>query len=318
MQKSKSKIKRKDALFIYGFLAWPILHFLVFWLGMNVSMIYDSFFRFDSYSDRIWVGIENYGKVLDFIFGINENGILNHYGLLNALSLIPLSIFINVPIMIIFAYAIYKKVRMHNFFRIVLFIPSVISVTVLCLAFKEFVDGNGSNSIFYIMLRSLGLGGDGSYQNMGIIPVGGFLGNDKTVWGTILVFSVWTGISGHFIYFTSAMSRLPDSVFESAQLDGATELQQFFKICLPLIFPTVTTISLTLISFVFTWMMPSLLLTDGAFRASTIGLMMAQTIKVDPQNTVICAFGVLISFFGAILMFGCKYVFEKFSQELEY
>lgn len=318
MKKIKSTIKRRDTLFIYGFLAWPIIHFLVFWLGMNVSTIYDSFFRFDIYSSRIWVGLENYGKVFDFVFGVNENGILNHYGLLNSLSLIPLSILINVPIMILFAYSIYKKIRMYNFFRIVLFIPSVISVVVLCLAFKEFVDGNGSNSIFYIILRSLGLGGDGSYYDTGIIPVGGFLGNEKTVWGTILVFSVWTGISGHLIYFTSAMSRLPDSVFESAQLDGATEMQQFYKICLPLIFPTVTTLSLTLISAVFTWMMPSLLLTDGAFRTSTIGLMMTQTIKVDPQNTVICAFGVLISIFGAILIFGCRFIFEKFSQEVEY
>ena len=32
------------------------------------------------------------------------------------------------------------------------------------------------------------------------------LGNDKTVWGTILVFSVWTGVNGNLVYFSSAMA----------------------------------------------------------------------------------------------------------------
>ena len=164
----------------------------------------------------------------------------------------------------------------------------------------------------------IGLGGDGSQFDTGIIPVGGFLGNKDTMWGTILVFSVWTGVSGNLIYFSSAMARLPDSVFESAELDGATQLRQFVSICVPLIWPTITTMSITIVAGVFSWMMPSLLLTDGADRATTIGLMITQSVKNDKNNTVISAFGVLIAVFGGAFIMVFRYLMEKITEGVEY
>ena len=257
--------KKTDALFIYGFLAWPLLHFFIFWFCMNIGTVADSFFEImaDGKS-REFVKFDNYIEVLKIIFGKKDRGILNYHGVLNSLTLIPLSLIINLPLTVLFAYGIYKKLPLHNTFRIVLFLPAVISSVVLCLAFRLALDN--SSGILIQLLRMIGLGGDGSQFDTGIIPVGGFLGNEDTMWGTILVFSVWTGVNGNLIYFSSSMARLPESVFESAELDGATQLRQFISICIPLIWPTITTMSITLVAGVFSWMMPSLLLTDGAPR----------------------------------------------------
>lgn len=42
-QNAGKSVKTKKIIFIYGFLAWPILHFLVFWFGMNIGTFVDSF-----------------------------------------------------------------------------------------------------------------------------------------------------------------------------------------------------------------------------------------------------------------------------------
>lgn len=315
-QSSGITIKTKKMIFVYGFLAWPILHFLVFWVGMNFGTFVDSFFEYSLSGQRSFVRFENYVTAFKIFFGQKDNGIVNHYALLNSLSLIPLSLFINLPLTLIFAYAIYKKVLFYRFYRIVLFLPAVISVVVLCLIYRMALDN--SSGIIIQFLRLIGLGGDGSQSNTGVVPVGGFLGNDKTVWGTILVFSVWTGVNGNLIYFSSAMARLPESVFESAELDGATQLRQFGSVCVPLIWPTITTMSITLVAAIFSWMMPSLLLTDGAPRATTIGLMISQSIKNDKNNTVIIAFGVLVAVFGGAIIITFRYLMEKLNERVEY
>lgn len=309
--------KKTDALFIYGFLAWPILHFFVFWVCMNFGTFVDSFFEImvDG-TTRKFVGFDNYAEIIRIIFGQKDRGIMNYHGVLNSLTLIPLSLLINLPITILFAYGIFKKVPLYNSFRIILFLPAIISSVVLCLAFRLSLDN--SSGIIIRLIKAIGLGGDGSQANTGIIPVGGFLGNEKTMWGTILVFSVWTGVNGNLIYFSSAMARLPESVFESAELDGATQLRQFGSICVPLIWPTITTMSITLVAGVFSWMMPSLLLTDGADRSTTIGLMISLSVKNDKNNTVISAFGVLVAVFGGVIIMTFRYLMEKLNERVEY
>lgn len=309
--------KKIDALFIYGFLAWPILHFFVFWVCMNFGTFVDSFFEIMADgTTRKFVGFDNYAEIIRIIFGQKDRGIMNYHGVLNSLTLIPLSLLINLPITILFAYGIFKKVPLYNSFRIILFLPAIISSVVLCLAFRLSLDN--SSGIIIRLIKAVGLGGDGSQANTGIIPVGGFLGNEKTMWGTILVFSVWTGVNGNLIYFSSAMARLPESVFESAELDGATQLRQFGSICVPLIWPTITTMSITLVAGVFSWMMPSLLLTDGADRSTTIGLMISLSVKNDKNNTVISAFGVLVAVFGGVIIMTFRYLMEKLNERVEY
>ena len=105
-QNSGMSVKTKKMIFVYGFLAWPILHFLVFWFGMNVGTFADSFFEYNLSGQRSFVWFENYVTAFKIFIGQKENGVVNHYALLNSLSLIPLSLLINLPLTLIFAYAI--------------------------------------------------------------------------------------------------------------------------------------------------------------------------------------------------------------------
>lgn len=305
--------KQKDAIFVYGWLAWPILHFIVFWICMNIGTVADSFYDFGKLGGgKEFAWFENYVEVIEYLFGVKKTtaNLLNTHTILNTFSLIPLSLLINLPLTIFFSYCIYKKIMFHKAFEIILFVPAIISATVLCLIFKMALDP--STGLFSEFLRMIGAGK--------AIPNQGFLGDDSTMWGAILVFSIWTGVNGNLIYFQSAIARLPDSVFESSELDGASEVRQFFSMALPLVWPTITTMSITLVGGVFGWLMPSMLLTNSAPRASTLGLYIMQTIKQGGSKTsgLVCALGVLVGVFGAAFILAFKTLMEKLTTEVEY
>jgi len=322
MRRKISAKKLKDAIFVYGILAWPVLHFVVFWIGMNSRTFIDSFFDI-SIGDGIeyaWNNFKNYGKVFDIIFSrppynTIDSGIINYRSVLNSLSLIPLALFVNMPLTILFAYGIFKKIPCYGAFRILLFLPSLISSVVLCMCFQMLI---GDKGVMVNIFRILGLTGEWP-ADLGVWPYGGWLGNPETAWGTILVFSIINGVSGNLIYFTSTMARLPASVFESADLDGASSLRQFFSIVVPMIWPTITTMTVTLVAGVFTWIMPSLLMTNGGqYYSTTIGLMITVTVKNDMYNTVMSAFGVIVAVFGTVIIVSIKTLMEKMFEGVEY
>ena len=302
--------KRKDAIFVALVLLWPIAHFAVFKIAMNVSMISMSFYNGNLMSPMVYVGWENYADIFRMFAGTKTAGINNPAALWNALSLIPLSLFINMPLTLLFSFAVFRKYRCHRFFRIVLFIPSMMSAVVLCLLFKIAVSNKG---FVNPLLEMVGLGGK--------IPLGGWLGSAETAWGTILVFSVWTGISSNIIYFCSSMSRVPDSIIESAKLDGASELRLFLQIVMPLVWPTVTTMTVTGFSGCFGWFMPSLLMTQGGpdGATSTLGLIITQSTKNSTSNLGFsAALGIVVSLFGGVTVVGLRKIMEKIFPEVEY
>ena len=149
------KRKRQDMIFAYAVLIFPVLHFIVFWLCMNVSTVFLSF-RSGNMQVGEWNNFRNYTGAFRAIFGIDKNDgmIMNWRALLNTLSLIPLSMLINLPITLIFSFAIFRKIKGYTIYRIVLFLPAMISATVLCFVFKMFINGN--QAVFNKLLDGAG------------------------------------------------------------------------------------------------------------------------------------------------------------------
>lgn len=302
----KNKERMWNGIFVYGILLWPIIHFCIFSIGMNISMVVQSF---QDYPTTDFYFFENYKDVFLTFLGKNpQSELINSKAIWNSLSILPLTLFINMPISLVFAFAIYKKYFGHQVFRVVLFIPTVISAVVLCLVFNVVVS-RGDGFIPKI-LESLNLGS--------LIPENGFMAEEESAWTMILIFSVWTGISTNLIYFCSAMGRLPAEVFESAQLDGASDFKQFYAIAVPLVWSTITTISITGISSIFSWYLPSLLMTDGKYGTSTLGLMVVVSAQSRSNLGFISALGVLIAIFGTCITALGKKAFGSIYKEVEY
>ncbi len=118
------------------------------------------------------------------------------------------------------------------------------------------------------------------------------------------------------------MARLPDSVLESAELDGASETRQFFSIVIPMVWPTITTMSITLISGALGWYIPSLLLVGesmaGATGTGTVAWMIISNVNAGNATGYPAALGVVIAVFGGTFVLLFKKVMERIYPEVEY
>ncbi len=302
-------------LFIYLGLAWPILHFTVFWFCMNIGMVYNSFFSENINGKLVFDGFEHYKDVFLYMFGVKKYGMMSSKSWLNTLSIMGLALFINLPLTLVFSYMIYKKIFLHQALRVGMYVPCVLSVVILCLFYKISVSGTQTYKSLLTILEKLG------YNNQAVIK-NGALADESTAWRTILIFSVWTGVNGNIIYFNSAMARLPDSVLESAELDGASETRQFFSIVIPMVWPTITTMSITLISGALGWYIPSLLLVGesmaGATGTGTVAWMIISNVNAGNATGYPAALGVVIAVFGGAFVLGFKKLMEKIYPEVEY
>lgn len=65
----KRKKSKTEIIFICAMLAWPLVHFSVFWLYVNANTFYLTFFRFDTtHGGYYWIGLERFRDILKSIF----------------------------------------------------------------------------------------------------------------------------------------------------------------------------------------------------------------------------------------------------------
>ena len=316
MEKVKKKIRWRRSIFIYGGLLWAVAHFAVFFIGMNVSTVINSFFRLTVRGEMRFAGWDAYREVFRYMFGGKQNGMVSGRMFINNLSLVALALCINLPVTLVFSYMIFKKIRGNAVLRVMLYMPCVVSVIILCLFFRIMVSGSATYKNLFTVLEKLG------YSNKYVIQ-NGVLNDRKTAWGAILIFSVWTGVNGNIIYFCSAMARLPQSVTESAKLDGASDFRQFFQIVIPMIWPVITTMSITLIGGCISWYIPAQIIIGseniaGSTGTSTVAWVIVNQVTGGATVGFPAALGIVVGIIGSGFVLLFKFVMEKIYTEVEY
>ena len=305
MSEAKKKKLRKRNLFMFLMLALPVARFV---LGqfLNANMI---IMAFNDYSmgtlNPEFVGMANFRGVLRMF----DRSKVSHEWIAvgNSISIFCLSTFINAPLSLAFAYLLYIKVPGHKWMRIVMYFPIVLSSVVEVLVFKSFMT-SGPMDIIYGKL--------GIYDKL---PNEGWLGLN-TAWNTILIFSVWSGVSHNLIYFLAFMTRIPKDLIEAARIDGASQPRIFFSIILPVISSSVTTIISLGIAGIFGWAMPSFLFMDstaGINNTGTLGLSI-MNFTVGKNYGVGAAYGVMLSLIATPITLGCRALGKKISVDVDY
>lgn len=297
--------KRKRNIFILAMLLWPVLHF-VFTQLLNFNMIVMAFNDYTKGANHpMFVGLENFEGVFRLF---DRDKVDNEwYAVCNSLSLAALTLFVNTPIALAFAYLIYTKVKGHGWMKVVLYLPCVTSAVVLVLIFKSFMMSGPIDTIYSIL---------GIFDKL---PNEGWLG-ENTAWNTILIFSVWTGFSQNMLFFLSAMNRIPQDFIEAAKLDGASEPKIFFTIVLPLISTTVTTMLTLSLAAVFGWCMPSMLFmrdSSGMNFTGTLGLSILHYTTAK-QYGIAAAYGIILTLIGAPITLAIRTLGNKLQTEVEY
>lgn len=116
-----------------------------------------------------------------------------------------------------------KFVRGRNFYRAVVFLPTVLGVTVTGLCFRLFFSTDG------IAQSVLGLFGESS----------AFFGDPKLAFALVIFCQIWASMGYEMVIFIAGLQNIADELYEAASIDGASEWKTFWRITLPQLWPTV-------------------------------------------------------------------------------
>ena len=213
---TKKKIKKfnKENLTGILFILVPLIGFLLFTaLSMGVS-IYYSFTDFNPVREETkWVWFENYEKLF-----ADQKFWEACFNTVIFLITIPIGMFIGLLL------ATYLKKLAHGskVLRLIYYLPAVSSAVAINIIWR------------YIFQMDYGV-------------INNLLGTNIPWLGTsskwlikiaIIIKNIWSSIGGTMLLYLAGLNSISDSYYEAAEMDGATPVEQFFYITMPLVKPT--------------------------------------------------------------------------------
>ena len=248
-----NKIRMRETLVSYAFLAPILIFFTVFVLAPMIMGFVTSFFNYSMTSFK-FVGLENYSRMFaDKVFVKS---------LINTVIIVIGS----VPIVVLFSLFVASQTYHQNaiarsFYRFVFFLPVVTGSVAVTVVWKWIYDP--LSGILNFVLKS------GHVINQNI----SWLGDKHWALMAIIIILLTTSVGQPIILYIAAMGNIDNSLVEAARVDGATEFQVFWKIKWPSLLPT--TLYIAIITTINSFQCFALiqLLTSGGPNYSTSTLM---------------------------------------------
>ena len=260
--------------------ALMILGVFVFYpLVRNIIYSFQSFTL--SSVTKEWVGLKNYATLLSdkIILTCLKNNIL--YALI--------SIVIQVGFGLVLAAVAFRKLAPT--LRSIYFIPTVISMTVVCLLF-DFVY-NPQMGLLNSFLEMIGL------ESLTKI----WLGSKKTAMYAVIAVSQWQSTGYVTMLFIVAIQKIPRDLYEAAEVDGASKIKRFFYITVPQVRQMFFVTMILTVSGAFTVFNEPYILTSGGPGTATmvLSLHMYQTGFVKNNMGYASTIAMLIFVITAVL-----------------
>jgi ABC-type sugar transport system permease subunit len=184
-------------IIVAGFMAFPVMFALYISFTKTNGLTYD------------WRGFDNYlGMLTDPIV---HQVFLNNFKFLIS---VPLVIFVA----LISSILLFEQFRGWKFFRVIFFLPNVLSVAVIGLIFRNAFGYDGAVNQF------LGL--------FGVEPIQYFIDSNYSI-GIIILALVWSGFGYQSLLLLAGLTAINPAVFEAAALDGAGWWRRLWSITLP-------------------------------------------------------------------------------------
>ena len=304
MQKASTKInirKLRKRIFIFLMLAYPVAHFLIFWIFVNFNSVLLAFQRMLIQEQRVVWTLDNF-RIIWNMLRVNNNF---QQMILNSLSYVPIISFISLPLAIISSYFMFKKIPGAPVYRVLFFLPSIIPLIVLTIAFQMALD-----PIFGMVPNAL----DTLTGSRTRGPV--WFGDWDMAQFSIYLFMIWSGLGFSIILLSSAMARLPREILEYSKLDGAGAMRELFSIYIPLIWPTITTLFvLGLMGFFGIAMQPMFL--TGTLH-ETLGLRIFLSTRGGANVYFAAALGLAGTLIVAPIILTVRFIMERFHRDVSF
>ncbi|PID58639.1 hypothetical protein CSB45_03590 [candidate division KSB3 bacterium] len=172
-----------------------------------------------SYTGKKFLGFDNWNTLFhDPIFW---------KALMNNMVLVIASIALQIPVGIILGVFVSSTLKGSRIFKLVYFIPMMISSVAIGITWRYVYDPNFG--LLNSFLRLIGLD----------MLAKGWLGDPAFALGSVIVATCWQFIPFYMILFAAALAGIPKDLYEASYIDGATGLQAFSRITLPLLKNTI-------------------------------------------------------------------------------
>jgi ABC-type sugar transport system permease subunit len=299
------QIKRNKSLFIFCMLLIPVVHFIIFWIYVNIDSLLIAFQRIDEETGLKYFTDKNFRLIFELFRTSNSQ---MWQAIKNTLITWVFTTLFMFPLSILWSFFIYKKILLGSFYRVMFYIPSIISGVALAVFFKYLIVTDGPIGYLYKLLTS-----------EDYVP--SFLTEKEYAMKTILIYIFWTGFGGNLILLNGAMGRISKEMMESAFLDGIGMWRELFNFILPLSWPTLSTLIIFSFTGLFTSSGPILLLTEGQGETYTISYWIFELVYSKGSSGLpfmAAAIGILFTAIGFPIVLVIRHFINKIYEDVEF
>ncbi len=244
----------KRTAFLLFCVAPAVILFVIFMIGPTFNVFRLSLYQRSTFNPKeVFIGLKNFQMLLKDATFIRS--------MQNMLLLIVMVTVFTMATALIFAGILTREnLKGQDFFRIVFYIPNILSVVVISGIFSAIydVDKGLLNSLLAV------------FGKEGVLWKG-----EQHVIMSLVIAMVWQAIGYYMVMYMASMSAVPASLYESAGLDGANRLTQFTQITIPLIWTNIrTTLTFFIISTInMAFLFVSAMTGGGPNNASNVALL---------------------------------------------
>ncbi|CAN7504790.1 carbohydrate ABC transporter permease [Rossellomorea sp. LjRoot5] len=216
MNKPSSKKRLKDAGQGYLFMSPTLLVLAVFIIGPILYAIFLSFHKVQLLGDMSFdfVAFDNFTRLME-----DNRAII---ALKNTAKYVLIVVPTQTFLALVLAATLNAGLKGEKLFRIVYFLPTLTSSAVLTLIFMWMYNKEG---LINNILDKVGL------------PTYNFLGDPDIALNAIMLMNIWATAPFFMVIYLAALQDIPDSLYEAAELDGASAIQKFFYVTVPFLRP---------------------------------------------------------------------------------
>ena len=211
--KKMSVAKKREMVWAWAFILPTILGLVILNFYPVINTVYQSFCKTGDFGrGNTFVGLDNYKAVV--------TSSETWQSLWNTIKYAIIEVPLGVIIAMLLAVLMQNKIKGKTFFRTIFFLPMVCAPAAVAMVWKWLYNQQFGllNNIFHTDVA--------------------WISDPKIAWISIGIIGVWSIIGYNMVLFIGGLQEIPTDYYEAARIDGATGIQQFFHITVPLLSPT--------------------------------------------------------------------------------
>jgi multiple sugar transport system permease protein len=206
----------KDGRVIYVFLAPWLIGIIGITLGPLIASLFLSFTHYDLFTNPTWLGLGNYRQMTADPAFLQSLEVTLSYVVVSVPSILILSLAL--------ALALDRGMRGLTVYRALFYLPSLLGGSVaIAVLWRQVFGVNGMLNQILLLVHIQGPS---------------WLGQPSTALYTLVALNIWQ-FGATMIIFLAGLRQIPRSLYESAQMDGASALRRFWYITIPMLSPVI-------------------------------------------------------------------------------